>query len=247
MDIGTLVAALAPAFAAGFALQRLLEILDPILDKIKSGDHKKVVLGLISFVSGLGLAAWSPMRVLSHLLMPPASIPEFLDYLVTALILSGGTEGFNSIVKFLNYKKEETKAAAFNETMEANVRRDRMKSVRAATLGTAMTSNECLVWRQGEFSNRVRTAVAEWAEEPVTSIMPNNTLGELAKHSDWGAGQQTRLTQATNANEVFAPPFPNTKMAALSQVLSGSTTVAQWEKIVWRQQVPETSCFPFTD
>jgi hypothetical protein len=31
MDMAKLIAALAPAFAAGFALQRLLEILDPIL------------------------------------------------------------------------------------------------------------------------------------------------------------------------------------------------------------------------
>ena len=30
----TLVIALGPAFAAGFALQRLLEILDPLLDKM---------------------------------------------------------------------------------------------------------------------------------------------------------------------------------------------------------------------
>jgi hypothetical protein len=247
MDIATLVAALAPAFASGFALQRLLEILDPILDKIRSGEHKKVVLGLISFSSGLGLAAWPRMRVLSHLVVTPEYVPQFVDYMVTALILSGGTEGFNSILKFLNYKKEETKAAAVSETLEANMKRRRMTLAVGNELDLTMTSNECLVWRQGEFSKRVRKAVAEWAEEPATSIMPNNTLGELAKHSEWGAGQQARLTQVTNANSVFAPPFPNTKMSALSQVLSGSTTVAQWEKVVWRQQNPETPCFPFTD
>lgn len=121
MDIGTLVAALAPAFAAGFALQRLLEILDPILDKIKSGDHKKVVLGLISFVSGLGLAAWPSMRVLSHLVKQGDYVPQFLDYLVTGLILSGGTEGFNSILKLLNYKKEEKKAEAKAQAVTAAV------------------------------------------------------------------------------------------------------------------------------
>jgi hypothetical protein len=34
-----------------------------------------------------------------------------VDVLVTGLVVSGGTEGFNSIMKFLGYKKEEKKAA----------------------------------------------------------------------------------------------------------------------------------------
>lgn len=110
MDIATLVKALAPAFAAGFAIQRLLEILDPILDRIRQGEYKKIALGLISFAGGLGLAAWDPMRVLSQ--MTGANVWGPLDYLVTALIISGGTEGFNSIIKFLDYKKQETRETA---------------------------------------------------------------------------------------------------------------------------------------
>jgi len=121
MDIATLVSALAPAFAAGFALQRLLEILDPILDKIRNGEHKRIVLGLLSFGSGLGLAAWPQMRVLIRLVVPSQDVlPAFVDYLVTALILSGGTEGFNSVIKFLSYKKEEKKAAAVAEKIGVN-------------------------------------------------------------------------------------------------------------------------------
>src|SRR6266481_2042049 len=118
MDMAGLVLALAPAFAAGFALQRLLEILDPIFDKIKTGQFKKIALGLISFAAGLGLAAWPKTRVLTQL-VAPESAPALLDYFVTALIVSGGTEGFNSILKFLNYKKEETKAGALNEALDA--------------------------------------------------------------------------------------------------------------------------------
>lgn len=118
MDLTTLVKALAPAFAAGFALQRLLEILDPVLDRIKNGEYKKIVLGLISFVAGLGLASWPKIRVLSQLAAPD-TVPQLLDYLVTALIVSGGTEGFNSILKFLSYKKEETKTAAQANTVRA--------------------------------------------------------------------------------------------------------------------------------
>jgi len=256
MDLSVLIKALAPAFAAGFALQRLLEILDPILDRIKNGESKKIVLGLVSFAAGLALAAWPKIRVLNQLIAPEAA-PAILDYLVTALIVSGGTEGFNSIIKFLSYKKEETKAGALNQSLAASVNQIRVSeamsltTTKLASLPTAamagMTSNECIVWRQGEFRVRVRRAVAEWAQEPVDAIMPNNTLGELAKNSDWNAGQQARLVQAVNANQVFAPPFPDTRMAAPSQLVPSSTTVAQWEKLVWRQQDPETDCFPFTE
>jgi hypothetical protein len=110
-----------------------------------------------------------------------------------------------------------------------------------------LTSSQCIVWRHGEFSQRVRRAVAEWAQEPVSSILPTNTLGELAKGTPWNTGQQSRLVQAVNSNEVFAPPFPDTHMLPPSALLPASTTVAQWEKVVWRQQDPETPCFPFTD
>jgi hypothetical protein len=118
MDMAKLIAALAPAFAAGFALQRLLEILDPILDRIKNSENKKIVLGLISFAAGLGLASWPKIRVLTQLVAPDTA-PPILDYLVTALIVSGGTEGFNSIMKFLSAKKEETKAAAVEASATA--------------------------------------------------------------------------------------------------------------------------------
>lgn len=105
-----LVMALGPAFAAGFALQRLLEILDPLLDKIKFvKENKKIVLGLISLIIGLILAFGIGLRVLRPLGVTTA---DFLDAVTTALIVSAGTEGFNSILKFLGYLKEDRKAAA---------------------------------------------------------------------------------------------------------------------------------------
>jgi hypothetical protein len=134
MDLTVLVKALAPAFAAGFALQRLLEILDPILDRIKNGENQKIVLGLISFAAGLGLASWPKIRVLSQLVAPD-TVPSVLDYLVTALIVSGGTEGFNSILKFLSFKKEEakgeaqTKAATAATATAMSVRRTKMANL----------------------------------------------------------------------------------------------------------------------
>lgn len=110
-----------------------------------------------------------------------------------------------------------------------------------------LTSSQCIVWRQGEFRKRVREAVADWAQEPPSSVLPTNTLGELAKGTPWNTGQQARLVQTVNAHDVFAPPFPETSMVPPSQLLPASTTVAQWERVVWRHQNPETPCFPFTD
>lgn len=104
------VLAFGPAFASGFAIQRLLEILDPILDKtplIK--DYKKITLGVVSLIFGLVLAFGIGLRVLQPLGIASA---DFFDGIVTALIISAGTEGFNSIMKFIGYSKENKKAIA---------------------------------------------------------------------------------------------------------------------------------------
>jgi hypothetical protein len=106
----TLVIALGPAFAAGFAVQRLLEILDPLLEKIPLvKKYKKIILGIVSLIIGLILAFGVGLRVLRPLGVVNADV---LDGAVTALIVSAGTEGFNSILKFLGYTKENTKTIA---------------------------------------------------------------------------------------------------------------------------------------
>ncbi len=103
-----LVVALGPVFAAGFAVQQLLELLTPILDKI-SQDYKKVILGVISLLAGFALAYGVPaLRVLKPLEVDAPAV----DLFVTALVLSAGTEGLNSILKFLKYSKEDKKNTA---------------------------------------------------------------------------------------------------------------------------------------
>jgi hypothetical protein len=121
------------------------------------------------------------------------------------------------------------------------------ETVEEAGFEAVMSPPECLIWRQGEFRQRVREAVADWANEPPASILPTNTLGELAKGTQWNIGQQANLVQAVNAHQVFAPPFPQTRMRALAQLFPPTTTVAMWEKIVWRNQNPLTTCFQVTD
>jgi hypothetical protein len=122
----SLIKALGPAFAAGFAVQRLLEILDALLSarERQPGKVKPAVLGVISLVVGVALAFAGKLRVLLPLggdldATLGANLAAFVDYLVTGLIISAGTEGFNSILKFLSYKKEEKKAEAVEQKTEA--------------------------------------------------------------------------------------------------------------------------------
>jgi hypothetical protein len=119
-----LITALAPVFAAGFAVQQLVEILTSILDldsRESFQKYKKAILAVVSLVLGLVLAYNDYLRVLQPLFAQdvtdpvtkaPTVIPPYLDYIVTALVISAGTEGINSILKFLKYKKEETKIDA---------------------------------------------------------------------------------------------------------------------------------------
>ncbi|HXD34364.1 MAG TPA: hypothetical protein VN643_24815 [Pyrinomonadaceae bacterium] len=112
----SLIKALAPAFAAGFAVQRFLEILDPVVDRVIGSERKKIILGLTSLVAGFGFASGLGVRVLANLgaytFTGKFDQNDLLDLLVTSLVISAGTEGLNSILKFMNYKKEETKAEA---------------------------------------------------------------------------------------------------------------------------------------
>ena len=113
----TLTKALAPIFAAGFAVQQLLELIDPIIASgVKAPATKKVVVGIISLGIGLLLSGFGDFRVLTVLFKASSGSSTWnhpwLDGLVTGLILSAGTEGFNSIMKFLGYAKEGKKAEA---------------------------------------------------------------------------------------------------------------------------------------
>jgi hypothetical protein len=120
MDTTSLTTALAPAFAAGFAVQRLLEILDPLAERFVGPDKKKIVLGLSSLAAGLGFAGGIGIRVLVHLgtytFGSRFDRHDLLDLFVTGLVISAGTEGFNSILKFMNYKKEEANTKAVTAT-----------------------------------------------------------------------------------------------------------------------------------
>lgn len=103
----TLVLALGPVFAAGFAVQQFLEIMDPLVKKI--GLPKRITHGFISLAVGFMLAIGAGLRVLAPLGVEKAGI---FDVFITALIVSAGTEGINSVMKFLGYAKEGQAACA---------------------------------------------------------------------------------------------------------------------------------------
>jgi len=102
-----LVTALGPAFAAGLAIQQLLELLDPVVGE-KLGNSKKIVLNLVTLGIGLVLAFAGGLQVLEPLGIHHSTV----DSIVTGLIIAGGTQGINSLLKFMGYAKEGKKADA---------------------------------------------------------------------------------------------------------------------------------------
>jgi hypothetical protein len=115
IEMDKLITALAPVFAAGLGIQQLFEILSPLVDRI-SADNKRIILGLVSFTLGLVLAFTAKLHVLQLLGVTPATGLDTIDAIVTGLIISGGTEGVNSILKFLKYKKENVKNEAASKS-----------------------------------------------------------------------------------------------------------------------------------
>lgn len=118
-----LITALAPVFAAGFAVQQFLEILTSLLDLDVNSTfqkHKKAILGTVALGFGCLLSANGYLRVLLPLFTSDKGAPAFtsdqlfraLDFIVTALVVSAGTEGVNSILKFMKYAKQEKKLEA---------------------------------------------------------------------------------------------------------------------------------------
>jgi hypothetical protein len=118
-NMADLVKALTVPFAAGFIVQRLLELLDPFTTaKIKDPNTKKLVLGMISVVVGWSLAGFAHIEVFAALQKP---LPYVLDIFFSGVFISAGTEGFNSLIKFANYKKEATKGDAADKLSKLNL------------------------------------------------------------------------------------------------------------------------------
>lgn len=96
---------LLPLFLAGFAVSRLLEFISMVWDKLWPARDKTVAMAMSSLIFALVLTWGAKLHTLKD-------AAWWVDGIVTILAVSAGTEGANSILKFLTYKKEETEAKA---------------------------------------------------------------------------------------------------------------------------------------
>lgn len=110
-------AALIVPFAAGFVVQRTLEIADrcwpsaATLNQTKFTERwKPFIMASLSLIVGLFLSAYGHIHLFASLGQIGVNRP--LDILASGIFISAGTEGFNSLLKFASYQKEASKAKA---------------------------------------------------------------------------------------------------------------------------------------
>src|SRR4051812_33046229 len=121
----SIIQALTVPFAAGFVVQRFLEVFDPLTSKLfGDANTKKIALKIASLLLGWAIAAVLPVAIFHTLMnVPVPNDPGFLtyfDYFLSGVFVSAGTEGFNTLLKFGNYKKEASKADAANKLKSAD-------------------------------------------------------------------------------------------------------------------------------
>ena len=104
----TLIEALGPIFIASFALQQLIELLDPLLNMFLKS-FKELILSIVALVVGLSLSFGLGLFVLAPF---GYTGPAWIDGLITALMLTGGTKWINELLKVVTYKKVELHARA---------------------------------------------------------------------------------------------------------------------------------------
>ncbi len=115
MDLGALAGVVT---VTGFAIQQTLQIIDPVVSLFvgwatprlpkwaSAADVKKSAMGVLSFALGVIVACGTGVRLLK-LVRPEWSGDA--DLLITAIVMSAGTEGANTIVKYGTYVKESRK------------------------------------------------------------------------------------------------------------------------------------------
>jgi hypothetical protein len=230
-----LIKALGPAFAAGFAVQRLLEIVDALLSAREPGKKKPALLGVISLVIGIALAFAAKLRVfvplggnLEATLGGPFA--AFVDYLVTGLIISAGTDGFNSILKFLTYKKEEKKAQAVEQKTAAL---QTLASSDLVSLGLRPSqASRVLSMSLDEFtsvSDQLKDAlkseiIARFENKFIEDGWEDRAFGDMTNHLD--AVKETVRDATAKVASHLGSSVPDSIMAKLQQKVTLATTPA---------------------
>lgn len=131
---------LGPISIAAVAIQQILEVFSPVVERYVSEARKKAVLGVIGFSIGLILALVFKLRLIEYSGYGAYGLGAgTIDVIVTALVLSMGTEGTNSVLKFLKYLKEDKKLSAANSLQSLSARSEapqRSASITPAALQT---------------------------------------------------------------------------------------------------------------
>ena len=117
MDIQSVTSALAPAFIAGFAVQQAVEVVGSLISFKKDWDQnikpKKAVLSFVAIAFSAAVVCATGLDVLRPFGSSTTTGPRhWIEALVTIVFISAGTEGFNSLMTWLSYKKEDAKASA---------------------------------------------------------------------------------------------------------------------------------------
>jgi hypothetical protein len=114
-------------FIWGFAVQQLLQIADPFVSAVVASwkkyagdkglpggltdaEFKKAIMGLFSFLIGLVVTLAAKISVLKYI--DPNLAASTGDTLLTALLIGSGTEGTNTLLKYLGYVKDARKPDA---------------------------------------------------------------------------------------------------------------------------------------
>ena len=115
-SISDIVKALAPAFVAGFAVQQAVELVSSMAAFISNFDNnvklKKAALSVVALVFSIFIVCALHLDVMK-VFNPGDDCPSpFWHAVITIVFISAGTEGFNSLLKWISYKKEDAKASA---------------------------------------------------------------------------------------------------------------------------------------
>ncbi len=151
----------AVVFLAGFAIQQVLQILDPFvvwgMAKLKAGrpnkdlpggmadaDFKKAVMAALAFVLGLATALMTGIRLL-RLVRPEFN--DFGDLLVSALVLGTGTEAVNTVLKFISYVKDAQKPPPEPEVSVSPSAVSLKQGTTFQFRATAKNAGQAVTWR----------------------------------------------------------------------------------------------------
>jgi hypothetical protein len=111
-----IAAALIVPFAAGFVVQRALEIADRCWPPASTPRQeqwvrwKPITMSVLSLFIGLCFAYFGKLHLFAQL--GNTDLRPCLDTIASGIFISAGTEGFNSLLKFASYQKEASKAKA---------------------------------------------------------------------------------------------------------------------------------------